>query len=77
MSDLIVLVQPNCRVPHDESSGAVSPPLGLLHIGAVLEKHRIPVEVIDAHGENLGAGRKSDPGNRQAAGCRVPGFLSS
>jgi len=53
MAAKVILIQPNYNLKKDAEIWTANPPLGLLYLAAVLEKAKIPVEIIDANVENL------------------------
>lgn len=53
MEEKVLLIQPNYNIKKDAKLWACSPPLGLLYLAAVLEKEKIPVEIIDANLKNI------------------------
>src|SRR3972149_8937811 len=56
----VLLIQPNYHIKDDAGLWAANPPLGLLYLAAVLEKEKIPVEIIDAHVQNFSAGQTAN-----------------
>ncbi|KKQ18463.1 MAG: hypothetical protein US31_C0004G0025 [Berkelbacteria bacterium GW2011_GWA1_36_9] len=52
-ADKVLLIQPNYQIRKDAKLWACSPSLGLLYLAAVLEKEKIPVEIIDANLHNI------------------------
>lgn len=53
MPDKVLIIQPNYHIKEDEGIWAANPPLGPCYLAAVLEKENIPVEILDAHVNNL------------------------
>ena len=52
----ILLIQPNHRRgPEDRGAWGVTAPIGLCYIAAILERHQIPVKILDANARNLGS----------------------
>lgn len=51
----VLLIQPNYHIKDDAGLWAANPPLGLCYLAAVLEKEKIPVEILDTHVQNLSA----------------------
>ena len=49
----VLLIQPNYKGVREFKTRDVSPPLGLAYIAAVLEKNKVPVDIIDADALDL------------------------
>jgi len=52
MKRKVLLIQPNYNIKNDAKVWTVNPPLGPCYLAAVLEKNKIPVEIIDAYVNN-------------------------